>query len=441
MRILVLLMMLVLVTTIFPFEYVRYTTADGLANNYVRDVAIADDGTIWIASAFDVSFTGGLTKWDSNGFTSYYTWNTDGGLLCNTVHQVELDTVGNIWVSSGHPISCTGGISRFDGLTWTSFTVEELYGDSLAGGIYKLAFDHTGNLLLVSGGGSDFGGPLCKFNITTHEFSIIHGYADEPVDFYRIVDVLVASDSSVWLPNRRDGLLHIVDSTKTLYTVDDGLISNYCNSVDEDSSRNLWVGFSRVYHSGVNYGRVMYFDGIEWINPFHGVVSDTAFRCPSIKIDEYNRKWIGDRNKMFCISDTGYVQLNYEHVSYLAPFALADNKLYAGAVAVSPGLYVTDVSTIDWDWTPLPPYSVEEPDDLPKEFDIDVYPNPFNSSCNLSSNEQSQFTIYDIQGKKIETLEGREVSWKPQDGLGSGVYIVNADNRRGSVPKRLIHIK
>ncbi len=78
------------------------------------------------------------------------------------------------------------------------------------------------------------------------------------------------------------------------------------------------------------------------------------------------------------------------------------------------------------------PASVDENGDvnISKNTEVIIYPNPFNSECNINIkhyNSNYSIVIYDIKGNIIEYIkdassELNKLRWKPNDGANSGVY-------------------
>ncbi len=82
-------------------ERVRFTTADGLAENWVTCIGIGPDGSKWFGT-------------DSKGITRYdgHTWKTytmADGLAYDQVLSVAFSNDGAVWIGT----RC--GLSRFDG--------------------------------------------------------------------------------------------------------------------------------------------------------------------------------------------------------------------------------------------------------------------------------------------------------------------------------------
>jgi ligand-binding sensor domain-containing protein len=83
----------------------QYTTADGLASDYVTDVAQALDGSLWFATL------GGVTHFGQGAWTSY---SEADGLVDHAVQAIAVDRDGTLWAGT------TEGVGRFDGVSWTT---------------------------------------------------------------------------------------------------------------------------------------------------------------------------------------------------------------------------------------------------------------------------------------------------------------------------------
>lgn len=87
------------------------TTADGLENNDVKDLAIDQDDIVWIATE------GGVNYWNpaAPGKVNY-----QYGLLSNSVRAVEVDIRNNKWFGTDAGVSILGS----DGYTWTHYSTD-----------------------------------------------------------------------------------------------------------------------------------------------------------------------------------------------------------------------------------------------------------------------------------------------------------------------------
>jgi len=77
----------------------------------------------------------------------------------------------------------------------------------------------------------------------------------------------------------------------------------------------------------------------------------------------------------------------------------------------------------------------------PRLYYIKSHPNPFNSSCRISTPEDAIAEIFDIEGRKVGELPGGEQVWKPESSVGSGVYLVRAKFGDRDITKRVVYLK
>jgi ligand-binding sensor domain-containing protein len=73
-------------------KFKSFTTADGLAGNWVSSIYDDRHGSLWISSP-----QGGLTRYRDGKFTPY---NTNAGLFSNEIYCVLADDEGDLWLSS-----------------------------------------------------------------------------------------------------------------------------------------------------------------------------------------------------------------------------------------------------------------------------------------------------------------------------------------------------
>lgn len=97
--------------TLNPLTWDHYDTGEGLGSNHVRDILVASDGTVWVA-------TGGGVSWFQDG--AFSTANVvNAGLPSNSVRALAEDSQRHIWVATD------SGVGRFDGSSWTAFTTAQ----------------------------------------------------------------------------------------------------------------------------------------------------------------------------------------------------------------------------------------------------------------------------------------------------------------------------
>ncbi len=98
----------------------------------------------------------------------------------------------------------------------------------------------------------------------------------------------------------------------------------------------------------------------------------------------------------------------------------------------------------------------------PEDIAIEVFPNPFNSSCRITAPAGSKIEIYNLQGKLVwesqsqmdrlkkdeETFSSRgdgftvrSFVWQPDKSIGSGVYLVKVSFGKWKLSKKVVYLK
>lgn len=85
---------------------------------------------------------------------------------------------------------------------------------------------------------------------------------------------------------------------------------------------------------------------------------------------------------------------------------------------------------------------------IPDELDINIYPNPFNSTCRITSPVGSRIEIHDLNGRMVCSVNstGRIAGdgsyvWTPGTTLPSGIYLIRISNARSTVIRKIIYMK
>ena len=117
----------------------RYTTGNGLINDFVRAFAEDRDGNIWIATG------SGLSRWSLAGIKNYY---TPDGLVYGSIRALLMDRNGDLWVGTDRgPSHVHAGAFLNDGVVkllageriWTIHEDPEagLWFGTRSGGLYR----------------------------------------------------------------------------------------------------------------------------------------------------------------------------------------------------------------------------------------------------------------------------------------------------------------
>jgi ligand-binding sensor domain-containing protein len=239
-----------------------FTTADGLAYNYVYAVAL-QSGLKWVGTSYGLSaFDDGGTPADKSDDT-WTTFRTQDGLSNNSVRTLAVDNSGRKWLGTNG-----GGLSVLDdGGTpndktddvWVSFSEED---GLVYRSVYALAVDQMDHVWAGTTSGLsvlDFAGtPFDKSDDTWMTFTPDDGLTDD--DIYALA---VDSQGWVWIATYGGGIFVLdhggtpfdkSDDTWMQFTASDGLVSNYLYALVLDRpAGQVWAGSWRYGISRLDY--------------------------------------------------------------------------------------------------------------------------------------------------------------------------------------------
>lgn len=205
-------------------NWTNYTTANGLASNFVLSIAIDTQGNKWFGT------TGGVSKFDGTNWTNYTTAN---GLISNYVLSIVIDPQGNKWFGT------TAGVSKFDGATWSSYPLNGGY-------VWSMAIDTEGNLWL----GTESG--VIKFDGANWiTYSISDGLAHNVVR-----SIAIDSEGNKWF-GTLGGVSKFDGVNWTTYNTTNSTLSNnviYSIAIDEQGCK--WfatdAGITKFWGSNIS---------------------------------------------------------------------------------------------------------------------------------------------------------------------------------------------
>lgn len=236
----------------------RYTRADGLPGDRVRQIVEAAGGRIWIGT------DKGVATLKSSGHKAF---ETEDGLGSDAVLALLASSDGSLWLAT------RGGIVHWDNHVlerWAARLfprdahVSSLWMDR--GGTLWVAFDHEGIARLVNGHFEHYG---AKEGLPADDVEAL--FEDRDGDLWigmseagamelrdglftslgkaaglsedMVWSVLSARDGSTWVGTASTGLNHIErDGSMRVYTVKDGLHPGSIISLFEDADGSIWIG-------------------------------------------------------------------------------------------------------------------------------------------------------------------------------------------------------
>ncbi|MCD6531735.1 T9SS type A sorting domain-containing protein [bacterium] len=91
-----------------------------------------------------------------------------------------------------------------------------------------------------------------------------------------------------------------------------------------------------------------------------------------------------------------------------------------------------------------PEGKITESATLPKKFAVNVSPNPFNSSCEITVPAAAEIEIYNLEGNLVckPAVGGQKIIWSPEKSISSGIYLIRAVfPNGGTAVKRVVYVK
>ncbi|MGC9945573.1 MAG: two-component regulator propeller domain-containing protein [Bryobacteraceae bacterium] len=242
-------------------SWIRYGTADGLTEDYIRSVTEDAEGNLWIGTN-----ARGLNCLKKRQVRMV---GVGGQLPADNVVPVLEDLNGIMW----YGLTC-GGLVRFDGRSYRIYGTAQGLPDLC---VWSLAEDTDGSLWIGTRGG-----------LAHLAHGAIHNYtsARDGLSDNWVTSIYRDRKGTLWI-GTGDGL-NVFDAGRfRIYRKRDGLVEDEVRFLTEDSSGALWIGttggISR-FASGVftnytresglphNFVRAIHFDsdGAAWIGTYGG---------------------------------------------------------------------------------------------------------------------------------------------------------------------------
>ena len=188
-------------------SYHIYTTADGLAGNFVAHIAVDGFGNKWFDTAHGGIYGGaspgsyGVSQFNGTAWVTHSNWPS--GSEPHNVTNFAIDFSGNLWAGTRG-----AGVYKYEGGTWTTITEAEGLASNT---VLAIALGGDGHLWFATDAGIS---ELDQQGWTTYT------YSNDAV-------AMTVDGESVWVATPNGvGRLIIADSTYTKFDTSDGLISN-----------------------------------------------------------------------------------------------------------------------------------------------------------------------------------------------------------------------
>jgi ligand-binding sensor domain-containing protein len=238
--------------------YKKYTTLDGLIDNYVVGITQDKSGNIWFATS------GGVSRFDGAHFQNF---TSKDGLSDTAITSITCDNQGDIVVGAGD-----SSISLYNGKTWQMIApAQEMNPNEAYTGIKPLSVDENGNIWAV-----------IQYNLERYDgkswvnSNDISGF---PAEYFSGSFFGADQNNGLWFAyNASPSFLYHYDGTswqKIEMETDDSFVQ----SVTVDNHGNIWCATSDALER---------YNGQTW----------QTFACPekdidSIAADDKGNIWCG----------------------------------------------------------------------------------------------------------------------------------------------------
>jgi len=194
-------------------KWEKYTTSQGLPDNFVTAIHQDKAGQIWIGTS------NGLAVYKNNSFTVY---TIDDGLVDNFINTIVSDLDGDIWVCN------EGGLNVYHQNIWYYFNY------MLGVPTTSMVSDQHGNIWVGTRG---YG--IIKFDWDLQEFQ--QTYDNICLDCNYIYAIHEEPSGALWFGSYAD-LKKLTNTTWQSYTIEDGLPGFAITAIASDGWGNVWIG-------------------------------------------------------------------------------------------------------------------------------------------------------------------------------------------------------
>ena len=206
-------------------KWKNYNIPDGLADQFVYDIAEDKNGDFWIATWSGVNKVAKGNLDDPKGWETFTVESTKGGLPNDWVYGVEIGKNGDVWFAT------EGGLANFKDGKWTNWKHE----DGL-GAPYELVKDDI-----------TFSNDPAKASKHHAKQKAEQGLGNVKVGYNPnyIISMVIDEDGVVWCGTWGGGLSRFDGKSWKTYTVKDGLPGNHVFMLRKDRGKPLWIGTNK----------------------------------------------------------------------------------------------------------------------------------------------------------------------------------------------------
>lgn len=234
----------------------RYSTEDGLFNNYISAIFEDQKGILWVGT------TGGLNWLDQERFQGF---KSEDGLSHNYISSIVDDMNGNLWIGTNG-----GGLNRFIDGQFIQYTEK---GGFPGREVWSLCRKRDGGIWAATSNGlvlmrndrmkifskkdglsnndiralfEDSHGVLwlgtMDGDLNRLHNGVFSAIALKTVIHDKICSIYEDREGSLWIGTYKNGIAQLKDDKFILYNSRHGLPVDLVRSVYEDADGNLWIG-------------------------------------------------------------------------------------------------------------------------------------------------------------------------------------------------------
>ncbi|MEE2931088.1 MAG: two-component regulator propeller domain-containing protein [Bacteroidota bacterium] len=212
-KIVVILIFLICSYEIFPQSITNYTTANGLADNFVQCVTVDQNNNVWFGTISGVSMFDG-TNWTTYNTATYPNMPNDN------IKVISAMSNGDIWIGTDF------GASKFDGTSWITYTIN----DGLTSNQIKSINEEGNGIVWIA------------TNLGVTAFPGL-SYSSPNLHWSGVNETAFDSQGNKWFSSPLGGLTSYDGGTNfTNYDTSSGLMSMYATSLLVDNQDRKWVG-------------------------------------------------------------------------------------------------------------------------------------------------------------------------------------------------------
>jgi ligand-binding sensor domain-containing protein/two-component sensor histidine kinase len=205
----------------------RYSSADGLAGDFVTDIYRDRRGFLWFSTR------DGLSRFDGVEFHSY---GVGDGLPIAAVNAVLETRDGNYWVATNG-----GGVARFQPTAEPRFVVYPVGHGAAHNRVNVLREDQRGRLWV----GTDEGLFVRAPDATAGEFQRVGLALPDDLNLHGVAEVLESADHSIWVCGGFGLRRFLSDGRLVRYQMTPAGPRDTATSLLITEDQTVWVGFRR----------------------------------------------------------------------------------------------------------------------------------------------------------------------------------------------------